>query len=60
MANAVEVTVRVADLRVFKEFLDAAAGVIRAFDASPGLGVEIASSVETLRTAMVRLAEGDS
>lgn len=61
MARAVEVTVRVADLREFQGFIEAAGGVIRAYDAiRDGAGAELEMAIEGMRSAMLDLVTDDT
>lgn len=62
MARAVEVTVRVADLREFQGFVSAAGDVIRAYDAIRDGGVDTALgiAIEGMMDAMRDLASDDA
>lgn len=62
MARAVEVTVRVADLRESQGFIEAAGGVIRAHDAirDGGSGAELGMAIEGMRSAMLDLVTDDT
>jgi hypothetical protein len=62
MAKAVEATVRIADMEQFREFVSAAGGVIRAYDAihDGGAGTALGVSIDGLRSAMAALVTDDT
>jgi hypothetical protein len=61
MARTVEATIRVADLDQFREFVSAAGGVIRAYDAvrDGTAGTALGMSIDGLRSAMAALVPAE-